>query len=652
MAGLDPHRPEIVLAQRLDRLHQLIYTRGGIRPVNAAVDELAKLLLLKIALVSHPELPVAEGHTLSSALDPAAVERSTDVSLVKRAFTTVNAHADFHAGRGSTARSVWPLDEPLRLSEPDVVAAALRLVLELEWHEAGGRALDPLGTAFDVFLQGRYDHSGGLGSYLTPASVAATMARIGLGLVGGLDLGDRVVAGDPCCGTGRFLTALAHEVASRGTATPHDISTGLFGSDQSGSAVAMAQVNMLSYGGGHAEIFTVRDSVTAPAVGSLAGTLQLILTNPPFGDGKYDSREGIAVAGQWMPQLKTRTRIDPALAFVARCLDLLRDGGVLGIVLPDGLIDGTALRKLLLGGDERVSVEASVSLPTSAFALSGTVAKTSAVFLRKGAGRTPYVHLARAAHIGYLKQAGGAVPDPGGDDLPSITAAIKRSLKAGGADRIVQEEPLVARVERAALSSLDPARLDPQAVAARNLLQTSGACEVREWAKAAGKRRAAVSSEEVPFVSVLHIDDLGTIDWLAADAYRPVTPGILARGGQLIVSLLNPRVFRAAVVPEDRPVVQCSAEFGVFDTSCDPYGLLALLQSQQARAQLAPLGRGTSSSRRRIDPDDVLTVLVPAMSANQLAVLGQRVRAAQRQLAACRAELADAYRPPGLLPED
>ena len=70
---------------------------------------------------------------------------------------------------------------------------------------------------------------------------------------------------------------------------------------ESSSAVAKAHVNLLSYGLLHPQVFTVADSVIDPNIDRLAGTLRLILTNPPFGDNKYDSPEGIRRTAQVLP---------------------------------------------------------------------------------------------------------------------------------------------------------------------------------------------------------------------------------------------------------------------------------------------------------------------------------------------------------------
>ena len=192
-------------------------------------------------------------------------------------------------------------------------------------------------------------------------------------------------------------------------------------------------------------------------------------------------------------------------------------------MLPDGVVASPAFEDLALSGTGplagEVTVAAAVSLPTATFALSGTVAKTSAVFLRRrppGVRRQPGpVALARVEHVGYLRQAGRAAPDPAGNDLPVIARLVTTGLARAGstAASVVVEsvEPLVAVVARDAVRSLDPSRLDPAAMAARQRLGEAGGVELGEYlAAVTAPRRRAVTS---PYVSVLHVDDVGTVDW-------------------------------------------------------------------------------------------------------------------------------------------
>lgn len=648
------------LHRRLDELHQLIYRRGGIRPVNAAIEELTKLLLLELALAEDPACEVPGHGALADVLDPDRIELGDEVAAVKDAFRFVAASSQY-AGRlpdGGT-QAIWPDDEPLRINRADVVAGAIRL-LRPQLGATSSDRYDVIGTAFDIFLRGRYDHSGGLGTHLTPHTVATSLARICVADLHVLDKPFHTpIVGDPCCGTGRFLIAAVNELSSDASDPRRRalLERGLLGADQSTSSVAKARINLLLLGGRTPNVFTVRDSIVDSHLDTLRGQLRLILTNPPFGDRKYDSEAGIRRSSSLLPQLRGKRRIDPALAFVARCLELLADGGRLGIILPDGLVDGPTLRRALLGGESArlrdVSVEANVSLPTATFALAGTVARTSALVLRKKAARHGHIFLARAQHVGHLKQGSGSVLDPAGDDLPAIADAATKFLAhpltdASGSVRFISRAPLAAVVPARDATTLDPARVDPDAVAARQALR-GNSFSFRDLVRPA-KRRHRATTKPVPFISVLHIDDLGAVAWHEARNYRPSTPGLLADPGDVIVSLLNPRKLRATVIPNDVGRVCCSSEFGIFEPVGDPYEVLVILHHPLVRAQLAPLGRGTSSSRRRITPEDVLGLLLPVIPGQGLASAAADVRRGLDDLRRASDRAAHAYAATGKTP--
>jgi type I restriction enzyme M protein len=653
LAELTTESPQADLHRQLDGLHQMIYRRGGIRPVNAAIEELAKLLLMELKLAEDPTCEVPGVGALHELLDPDRIAVSDDVVAVKDAFRYVASLPEY-AGRlpAGGSQPIWPEDEPLRISRPDVVAEAIR-ILRAQVRSVDKGQFDVIGTAFDIFLRGRYDHAGGLGTHLTPHTVASSLARI---CATDLDVlaqpFDGPIVGDPCCGTGRFLIAAVNELAADADDPRRQdlIERGLFGADQSASSVAKARLNLLLLGGRRPNVFTVSDSIVDPHVDALRGQLRLVLTNPPFGDGKYDSEAGIERAAAAFETLAGKRRIDPALAFVARCLELLADGGRLGIVLPDGLVDGPVLRRGLLGAESvricDVSVEANISLPTATFALAGTVARTSALVLRKQAAQRSHIFVARAEHVGYLKQGSASVPDPKGDDLPAIADAATKVLSRSVVDaaagvRFICRSPLAALIPARDATTLDPARVDPDAVSARDSLRAAGT-SFRAMLQPV-KRRQCKANGTLPFVSVLHIDDLGAVAWHEARAYRPSTPGLEARPNEIIFSLLNPRKLRATVIPTDVGSVFCSSEFGVFESVGDPYEKLVLLHHPLVRAQLVPLGRGTSSSRRRITPEDLLDVLVPRLSTIQLASYATNVRDSLDALRRASISAADAY---------
>ena len=97
--------------------------------------------------------------------------------------------------------------------------------------------------------------------------------------------------------------------------------------------------------------------------------------------------------GDWQ-QVKGGS-IDPAVLFIDRCLQLLKPGGRLLIVLPDGILCNAGdryVREYIMGRKDQQSgefvggkaiVKVVISLPADTFKLSGTGAKTSILYLQK-----------------------------------------------------------------------------------------------------------------------------------------------------------------------------------------------------------------------------------------------------------------------------
>lgn len=644
---------ELSLARRFDELHQLLYAKGGVRPTNAAIEEVAKLLYLRLWSTRAGNEGDLSGARVGQ-LFRGGVPTAEIVEFTKAAFLEANLSPLLGAkDPAGDSQPLWPIDEPFRLANAEVLVSGAAIVDEIVSDERRGVS-DPLGTAFDAFLSGRYDHTGGLGTFLTPSGVARSMADVAFGLRSPMDGWDRKspLIADPYCGTGRFLVAAFETAETSGAASDLAalLDTGLLGADQSPTAIAKSAINLMLYGASTPHVFTVPDSVTASSLDRIEGTLSLVLTNPPFGGGKYKDVEGLRRTRAAIPSLSAKTSIDPALACTVRAMRLLAPDGVLGIVLPDGIVDGRQFDELVDRSTD-FSVVANISLPTSTFALSGTVAKTSAVFLQRRP-RVARTVLARVEHVGFVRQAGKAAVDPNGTELPEVVEAIEKALALGDHPApFVQlsESPLVASVARDALVSLDPSRIDPSALAARARLGEQGGVLLSEYLIARRKQSQKRTDVGLSFVSVLHVDGLGVVSWPDAESYDPTTPGQIVHGGEVLVSLLNPSKLRASVVPVSRGRVLCSSEFGTFQARVSPYAILGLLYHPDVQAQLKPLGRGTSSSRRRIGSKDVLDLIVPSYAPNDLARLGAEVESAMAKVESGRAAL---FRNYGINPLD
>lgn len=239
------------------------------------------------------------------------------------------------------------------------------------------------------FLRANFESKGGLGVYLTPAPVKQCMLQMAMHDI--LEESPEILNTkgkdgkpvfrycDPTCGSYGFGSiALGHieralmEVLGKETADDvrRDehfqamLEHSFVGADAAPLMVKLARVNMALLGAPKANIFKTDNSLTTPQL--KAGSFDLICTNPPFGKSKSsiidilkqyttDLHEapkgkdwiytptvyGRALGGK--PNSKDRWKLasnglDMSVLFIDRCLELLKPGGRLLMVLPDGLL--------------------------------------------------------------------------------------------------------------------------------------------------------------------------------------------------------------------------------------------------------------------------------------------------------------------------
>ncbi len=115
----------------------------------------------------------------------------------------------------------------------------------------------------------------------------------------------------------------------------------------------------------------------------------LILTNPPFGAkipvvGKtllrqYELGHNWVCSEKWQRTPKLLDKQPPQVLFIERCLQLLKDGGRLGIVLPEGIYGNPSDRYIWEFIKQNATIIGVVSLPQETFQPS-THTKTSVLF--------------------------------------------------------------------------------------------------------------------------------------------------------------------------------------------------------------------------------------------------------------------------------
>jgi type I restriction enzyme M protein len=479
------------LQREFDDLHERIYAaREPIDGSNDLTAQLCKCIFLKMHLERNPDFRIPpSGKLLEEVFDEGYIRRhgATAVEEIKLAFESAKALPQycFKDDKGRDFQ-IFDSRDFIRFNQPETFARIADMLNrhQLTSPEETGLEDDILGRAFDVMLRAKFESKGGMGIYLTPQQVRDAMVQLAFFDIlredpGTITRRDRQTGdlafrvGDPCCGSGGFLVSAMREVRKhveklvglsdhqRKELLAEIFSRGFEGADNSPNMVLLARINMSLHGDPKARVFEARNSLVDDFF--IPETFDLILTNPPFKKGGIKDEEqadllesfrsdingskpmmsggGLAMGskpdsnGIWKPVRS----VDPAVLFIDRCLQLLKPGGRLLIVVPDGILCNSGdryVREYIMGRkDESTSrfvggkavVRAVISLPQVTFRLSGAGAKTSFIYLQKKrpGDEQGSVFMAVANEVGFdVKQNKEVVT--GVNDLVKIVEAYKQ----------------------------------------------------------------------------------------------------------------------------------------------------------------------------------------------------------------------------------
>lgn len=193
----------------------------------------------------------------------------------------------------------------------------------------------------------------------------------------------------------------------------------IFGCDAERRAARTSKMNMIMHGDGHGGIHHHDGLVNFNGI--FPGRFDIILTNPPFGsnvgddqivgatpetrvstspalNSHYESEYGEAyrmhhekmvVAERNKDKiislftLSGKKRQKTEVLFIERCLDLLKPGGKLGIVVPDGILNNPSLSKVRAFIEDNARILGVISIPDKTFKSSKANVKASLLFLQK-----------------------------------------------------------------------------------------------------------------------------------------------------------------------------------------------------------------------------------------------------------------------------
>ena len=185
----------------------------------------------------------------------------------------------------------------------------------------------------------------------------------------------------------------------------------IFGTDANPRMSRTAKMNMIMHGDGHGGVH--HNDGLLNVNGIFENRFDVILTNPPFGArvekslkiteaDKYTDEERIKkyqkrYGDEYNKALKqVNNNIGKPLVslykmgstltevlFIERCLNLLKPGGRMGIVLPEGVLNNSNLQKVRDYVESKAKILLIVSIPQDVFIASGATVKPSLLFFKK-----------------------------------------------------------------------------------------------------------------------------------------------------------------------------------------------------------------------------------------------------------------------------
>lgn len=339
-------------------------------------------------------------------------------------------------------KDVFDKEEKIHLDNKSIKYVVERL----QNHTLTETERDVINEAFQVFwgtgLRGEK------GQFFTPRNVVKMCVEM-------IEpkMGERII--DPACGAGGFLVEVLSKLKER------DNFSNVYGIDKELDLVKIAKTYMAIIGDGHANIFCADSlypqSWSEEIIEKLKDeSFDAVLTNPPFGAKIFiedkDILKNYKLGHKWVEDKLGKWEITnsvvqqvPQILFIERCLQLLKPGGRMAIVLPDGVFGNPSSRYVWDFILKNAKILAVVSLSPETF-LPSTHTKTSVLFLEKTKNKDEdyEIFMAIASRVGHDKNGkiifkmdkqGNYVVDSEGnkiidDDLPIIASKYKE-FKSG-----------------------------------------------------------------------------------------------------------------------------------------------------------------------------------------------------------------------------
>ena len=394
---------QVDLTRRFKLAHEALWAGGQLNP-SEAFDELDKLIFCKIWDERKPR-KVGEPYDFQIIT---VSKREVPDESKRRIKENENLHnrikALYEEGRKKDAEV---FRDDIRLT-PEKIRT---VVSYLESVNLSDTDLDSKGRAFETFMGSFF--RGNFGQYFTPREIVKFIVDV-------LPITNESKVLDTSCGSGGFLLYALNKVREQATEYYpnykndtrqygkwftywHDFAEkNLFGIEINEQISRAAKMNMIIHDDGHTNVITSDGLVSDADIKARTSnkgfeyeTFDFIITNPPFGSTIRQTEQAYLktyMLGKkeedWLA-VRSRTGDDTRdgqqseVLFIEQDYHFLKEGGMLAIVLPDGILTNSSMQFVRTQIEDWFRIVAVVSMPQTAFAANGAGVKSSVLFLQK-----------------------------------------------------------------------------------------------------------------------------------------------------------------------------------------------------------------------------------------------------------------------------
>ncbi len=381
------------LLKRFEEIHDYIYANDGLSP-QQTLEEFIKILFIKI---------VDENANLNKF--KIASEEWNELKSGRASNSLIKSIEELFEQTKKLYKDIFEIEDRVKLS-PIALGFTINKLQNISLINSSH---DAKGLAFQKFLS--HHEKDGRGQFFTPEPVIDFCVAM-------IQPQPQESIVDPACGSGGFLMSSLKFLQKNNSKlnTGKFVSKNIYGLDINKSIARIAKMKLLLEANVKTNIFCANSLEDLDALKlslSHKKGFDIVLANPPFG-AKITNPSTLVnfdLGHKWLANdneyIKTKTvypNQNAELLFIERCLQLLKEGGRMAIVLPNGNFENPSLDYLRYFIKLKAKLLAIVNLPQETFIPFGTGVKTSLLFLEKDTPNTKKeypIFFGRVKKLGY-----------------------------------------------------------------------------------------------------------------------------------------------------------------------------------------------------------------------------------------------------------